>query len=163
MPTAVEGAGDLAPSFEEIQAEAQRITGGNPEYTTEQWQQLKQYSKSLEGKRIEGWVGWVSTVSPDRNFYLSLSNPIDPYPFEVWIRMYSSVSEPSTPPFDQVILNDATLEQVEKLSAFTSPLMDTLDLSVPLQKVVFSGTMFDVEAPYFIYVKHAQVQPAEQP
>src|SRR5450759_5945101 len=59
------GTGEIAPPYEEIRATLLALRGDTTlPITQEESRQIAAFQESLVGKRIEGWVGWTSSITP---------------------------------------------------------------------------------------------------
>lgn len=89
---------NIAPKYEEIKDTILSLRGDNAlPITQEQRKQLDEFRASLTGKQVNDWVGWVSTITPNKEL-LSLddSQLMDPVPrpdLTAWISMDDPCSE----------------------------------------------------------------------
>lgn len=148
---------NVAPSYEEIQ---NMIQGLRAKYgsSDEAKRELEQFYHSLEGKKVQAWQGWVSITIPNKEQFYELTDPVDPYLFDVWIYMSCSRGSDCNPPYTEVILTDVSLEQVAMLDTWHNPIVSG-DLN--LQKVEFSGVIGLIDPGPPILINHAEVKPAD--
>jgi hypothetical protein len=131
----------LPPLYQEIQDETRRIMAQENMSSEKAKRQLDDYYETLKGALVENWHGWVSYVSPTKEFYDELEDPVERIVADVFVDMLRTSLYDDAPYAPTVSLRDVSLDQLENLELWHDR---DKAFGPPWQKVTFSGSIANI-------------------